>query len=127
MWSGSARARAGPDGLRPGQTAPRPRTGPRWRRPGAPRWLFKSPDVQRSVAGRRRARLGLADVSGRVLVDRSHAGEIPRLEGGEGDRQAVPLLQAGQAAEIGQALAFLLRHVVAVGQIRPGRSEEHTS
>ena len=77
---------------------------------------------QRHVADGRRASLRLADVSGRVLVHGLDTREVPRLVGGEGHRKVVALLQPGQAAEIGQALAFLFGHVVAVGQVRPGDS-----
>src|ERR1700680_3909314 len=62
--------------------------------------------------------LCLAYVGGRVLVHDGDSGEVPRLEGGEGDGELVALLQPGQAAEVGQALPFLLGHVIAVGQDR---------
>jgi len=35
-----------------------------------------------------------------------------------GDGQVMALLQPGEAAEVGQALAFFLSHVIAVGQVR---------
>src|SRR5215469_3892737 len=80
---------------------------------------FEAADVQRPWGGPQLL-LGLADVGLRVLVHRRNAGEVPRLEGGERDGQIVPLLEPGQAAEVGQALAFLLGHVIAVGQVRRG-------
>src|SRR5690242_68101 len=63
-------------------------------------------------------------VSGRVPVDRLDAGVVPCLVSGEGHRELVAAGQAGQAAEVGQALALLLAHVVAVGQVRPGHRGE---
>jgi len=48
------------------------------------------------------------------------AREIARRKGGKGDGEVMSLLEPGQAAEIGQAFAFLFGHVVAVGQVRPG-------
>ena len=66
----------------------------------------------------RGARLDLAHVGDRIFVHDRNSGEVPRLEGGEGDRELMAALQPGQAAEVGQALAFLLGHVIAVGQVR---------
>src|SRR5262245_41194172 len=64
-------------------------------------------DVQRSVGAWAGALLDLADIGGRVLVHRLHAGDVPRFVGGEGHGEVVAPLQAGQAPEIGQALALL--------------------
>src|SRR5271166_6899003 len=61
--------------------------------------------------------LRLAHVGGRVFVHDGDSGEVPRLEGGEGDGELMAALQPGQAAEVGQALAFLFGHVIAVGQV----------
>ena len=47
---------------------------------------------------------------------------IPAVTSGSveqmGDGQVMALLQPGEAAEVGQALAFFLDHVIAVGQVR---------
>jgi hypothetical protein len=50
----------------------------------------------------------------------STAGEVRGLEGGESDGQVVTQLQPGVAEEVGEALALLLAHVVAVGLVRLG-------
>src|SRR5881227_1111282 len=63
--------------------------------------------------------LRLTYVRGRVPVDGGDPGEVPRFVGGEGDRELMAALQAGQPPEVGQPLALLLGHVVAVGQVRP--------
>src|SRR5208282_968612 len=47
--------------------------------------------------------LHLAHVGGRVFVHDGDSGEVPRLEGGEGDGELMAALQPGQAAEVGQA------------------------
>src|SRR6516162_7422627 len=84
---------------------------------------LEAADVQRS-GGRPQLLLGLADIGFRVLVHGRNAGEVARLEGGERDGQVVPLLEPGQAAEVGQALAFFLAHVIAVGQVCRGDCRE---
>src|SRR5579875_3693522 len=93
------------------------------RRGGTPRRRRSAPleaaDAERPCLARP-ALLGLPHVPGRVLVHRRDAGEVARLEGDEGDGKLVPALQAGQAAEVGQRLALLLGHVVAVGLVRRG-------
>src|SRR5690348_16893305 len=68
--------------------------------------------------------LRLADVAFRIAVDGRDAGEVARLEGGEGNSEVMALLQPGETAEVGQALAFFLGHVIAVGEVRRGDGGE---
>src|SRR5262249_37788307 len=77
-------------------------------------------DVQRAREARPGGSLRLADIGFRILVNDRDAGVVPGLERGEGDRQLMTFLQASQAPEVSQALAFLLGHVIAVRQV--GRS-----
>src|SRR6185312_6540022 len=96
-------------------------------------WLWSSlagspaeaADAERSVwPGRdgagREIPLRLPDVLLGVLVHRRDARDVPGLEGGEGHRQPVAQLEPGAAAEVGEALALFLGHVVAVGHVHRG-------
>src|ERR1700733_154288 len=78
---------------------------------------FESADAKGPVAVPPYAFLRLANVGGRVLIHRDDTCDITRFEGGEGNGKVVALLQPRQATEIGQALALLFRHVVAVRQV----------
>jgi hypothetical protein len=85
---------------------------------------FEAADVERSRGTRPQILLRLTYVAFRIPVDSRDASEVPRLEEGEGDGQVMALLQPGEAAEVGQALAFFLGHVIAVGQVRRGDGRE---
>ena len=64
------------------------------------------------------------DVGLRILVDRRHAGEVARLEGREGDRELVAQREIGVAAKVGEALALLFAHVLAVRLVGAGDGRE---
>src|ERR1022692_3514849 len=85
---------------------------------------FEIAYAERSVCDAPAGRLGLllclSHVGGRVLVHRGDAGEVLRLEGREGDGQIVAQLELGETAEVGEAFAFFLGHVITVGQIHRG-------
>src|SRR5690348_1800470 len=85
---------------------------------------FEAADRERPRGTRWQVLFRLTDVTFRILVDRGDAREVPRLESGEGNGQVMALLQPGEAAEVGQALAFFLGHVIAVGQVRRGDGGE---
>src|SRR4051794_18204653 len=57
------------------------------------------------------------DIGVRALVDRAYASEVLGLERREAHRQIMAQLQIGVATKIGQALAFFLGHMIAIGLV----------
>src|SRR5690242_10511707 len=85
---------------------------------------LQAADAEGSSPGFLPGFLCLTDVVGRVFVHGRDSGEIARLVSRERDRELMAPLQPGQPAEVGQALPFLLGHMITVGQVRPGDRRE---